>query len=58
MLERRTQRNLAPAHERCVLFIEARPPAGFLGSRSFYGNSRDNNRFDVDSYGTTPNFTY
>jgi hypothetical protein len=56
LLGRRVQANLATAYERCVSFIEARPPAGFLGSRSFYGASRDNNRFDVDSYGPSPNF--
>lgn len=56
LLTSRQQRNLAGAFEKCVAFIEARPPAGFLGQRSFYGLSRDNNRFDVDSYGPSPNF--
>jgi hypothetical protein len=51
----RQKRNLAPAYEKCVTFIETRPPADFLGSKSFYGLSRDNNRFDVDSYGCSPN---
>jgi len=56
MLEARPQRNLEPAFDRCVRFIEARPPAGFLGKRSFYGRSNDNNRFDVDSFGPSNNF--
>lgn len=56
LLSRSQSRNLDIAYDRCVAFIESRPPAGFLGQRSFYGRSRDNNRFDVDSYGPTPNF--
>ena len=57
LLTRRQQGNLAGAYERCLQFIRARPAnGGFLGSRSFYGASRDNNRFDVDSYGPSPNF--
>lgn len=54
LLTSRQQSNLALAYGKCVAFIESCP--GFLGSRSFYGRSRDNNRFDVDSYGISPNF--
>ncbi len=56
LLGARQQRNLAPAYEKCVQFIETRPPLGFLGKKSHYGASRDNNRFDVDSFGPSPNF--
>jgi len=56
LLTRSQMKNLADAYENCVSFISKRPPRGFLGSRSFYGFSRDNNRFDVDSFGTSPNF--
>lgn len=56
LLRSTQQRNLAPAYEKCVTFIEKRPPSGFLGQKSFYGLSRDNNRFDVDSFGVSPNF--
>jgi len=54
LLTSRQQRNLAPAFEKCVAFIES--CRGFLGKKSFYGLSRDNNRFDVDSFGPSPNF--
>lgn len=54
LLTSRQQQNLQPAFARCVAFIET--CRGFLGKRSFYGLSRDNNRFDVDSFGPTPNF--
>lgn len=56
MLGARIQRNLEPGYERCVAFIRTRPPTGFLGKKSFFGRSHDNNRFDVDSFGLTPNF--
>ncbi len=56
LLTRRQGLNLTGAYEKCISFISSCPPAGFLGSKSFYGRSRDNNRFDVDSYGLTPNF--
>ena len=56
LLAGRIQRNLQAAYTKCTQFITARPPAGFLGSKSFYGLSRDNNRFDMDSYGPSPNF--
>ena len=54
LLTSRQQRNLTPAYEKCVAFIVT--CRGFLGKRSFYGLSRDNNRFDVDSFGPSPNF--
>jgi hypothetical protein len=56
LLGSRQQRNRADAFEKCVEFIEARPPGGFLGTKSLYGLSRDNNRFDIDSFGVSPNF--
>jgi hypothetical protein len=56
LLAARVQKNLQAAHAKCIQFIGARPPGGFLGSKSFYGLSRDNNRFDLDSYGPSPNF--
>lgn len=54
LLTSRQQRNLSPAYAKCVAFIES--CRGFLGKKSFYGLSRDNNRFDVDSFGPSPNF--
>jgi hypothetical protein len=54
LLTKRQAANLAPAYEKCIKFI--RSCGGFLGQKSFYGLSRDNNRFDVDSYGPSPNF--
>lgn len=56
LLTRSQMKNLAGAYEGCVSFISKRPPYGFLGSRSFYGIGRDNNRFDVDSFGPSNNF--
>lgn len=50
------QRNLEPAYRKSVAFMRGCPPSGFLGKKSFYGLSRDNNRFDVDSFGCSPNF--
>jgi hypothetical protein len=54
LLGARQQRNLANAYAKCVKFIQT--CGGFLGQKSFYGLSRDNNRFDVDSFGPSPNF--
>jgi hypothetical protein len=54
MLTSRQQRNLDQAYAKCVRFIET--CRGFLGQKSFYGRSHDNNRFDVDSFGPSPNF--
>jgi hypothetical protein len=56
LLTARVQKNLQAAYEKCTQFIRVRPPHGFLGQKSFYGLSRDNNRFDVDSFGPSPNF--
>lgn len=57
MLGRRQQQNRAVAYEKCIEFIQSRPAnGGFLGSKSFYASSRDNNRLDVDSYGPSNNF--
>ena len=54
LLTKSQKANLAPAYDKCIEFIQT--CGGFLGQKSFYGRSRDNNRFDVDSYGISPNF--
>lgn len=54
LLTKGQKANLALAYEKCVRFIQT--CGGFLGKKSFYGLSRDNNRFDVDSFGPSPNF--
>ena len=56
LLSKSQKKNLTGAYQKCVAFIDSRPPAGFLGKKSFYGRLRDNNRFDVDSFGISPNF--
>lgn len=56
LLSKSRKRNLTVAYGKCVAFIGSRPPAGFLGKQSFYGLSGDDNRFDVDSFGCSPNF--
>ena len=56
LLSRRPSENLAGAYEKCVAFIESRPPYGWLSQKSFYGAKGGNNRFDVDSFGPSPNF--
>lgn len=56
LLSKSQKKNLADAYRNCTAFIGSRPPTGFLGKRSCYGRSRDNNRFDVDSFGPSPNF--
>lgn len=53
LLTARQQNNLQLAYAKCVNFIQT--CGGFLGSKSFYGRSRDNNRFDLDSYGPSNN---
>lgn len=56
LLSRRSSENLAGAYEKCVAFIGSHAPYGWLGQRSFYGAKGGNNRFDVDSFGPSPNF--
>lgn len=55
LLTARQSKNLAAAYEKCTIFISRCPPLGFLGKKSFYGRSHDNNRFDLDSFGPSPN---
>jgi hypothetical protein len=54
LLTKSQKANLALAYDKCINFIQT--CGGFLGQKSFYGRYRDNNRFDVDSYGISPNF--
>ncbi len=56
LLSRGQAKTLASAQAQADSWIRARPPAGFLGQKSFYTAERGNNRFDVDSYGCSPNF--
>ncbi|SFJ61272.1 hypothetical protein [Jannaschia pohangensis] len=58
MLSRSQKSALADAKVRLQTWVGNRPPGGFLGQQSFRDRpgSRGSNRFDVDSYGCTPNF--
>lgn len=58
LLGRRQRATLAPAKAQADAWIARLPPNGYLGQRSFYGpgKQRENDRFDVDSYGCSPNF--
>lgn len=59
LLSRGQAKTLANAQTQANSWIRSRPPAGFLGQKSFYaatGGQRGNDRFDVDSYGCSPNF--
>ncbi|WP_411838831.1 hypothetical protein [Paracoccus sp. ME4] len=58
MLSRGQARTLSSAHAQANTWISRRPPGGYLGQKSFYGTGgqRGNDRFDVDSYGCSPNF--
>ncbi len=56
LLTKSQKKNLSTSFQKCNTFILSRSPWGFLGKKSFYGTSRDNNRFDIDSFGITPNF--
>ncbi len=58
LLSRSQARTLSSAQAQANAWIAKRPPGGFLGQKSFYGagGQRSNDRFDVDSYGCSPNF--
>lgn len=57
MLGRRQRRIRTQAKARLERFVLARPPAGYLGEKTFPASDPSGGkRYDVDSYGTTPNF--
>ncbi len=56
LLQKRQKKMLAEPYAKAIKWINERPPRGALGRNSFYFNNDSNNRFDVDSFGCTPNF--
>lgn len=58
LLSRGQREVLSFAQEKANAWIARLPPGGFLGKKSFYGagGKREKDRFDVDSFGCSPNF--
>ncbi|GFE52387.1 hypothetical protein So717_41400 [Roseobacter cerasinus] len=57
MLNRRQRNVRTQAKARLESWIAARPPAGYLGEKTFPASDPSGGkRYDVDSYGPSPNF--
>ncbi|SDW34146.1 hypothetical protein SAMN04488001_0907 [Litoreibacter albidus] len=57
MLGRRQRSIRTQAKVRLERYVLARPPAGYLGEKTFAASDPSGGkRYDVDSYGSTPNF--
>jgi hypothetical protein len=55
LLQKRQAKKLAPAKAKLDAWISKLPPMSFLGPKTFRVTG-GGNRYDIDSYGCTPNF--